>query len=251
MSQYQTRSDQLTTALALSVPPIAIAFSDVVPSGVPSYLDVVPAGCVFWQEAASRTFATSAKDHELCSIGVHTHNIAGASPSQHSELEDTLSAMSGLNYVRQDEVAAIPVVNRESRFVLYGPLADFPLDPNVVLLFTHAQQGLIVTEAVARVDGGAPFAMGRPACAVVPQVLNQGFAAMSLGCCGARTYLAALPASMSLWALPGSRLAAYCDQIAAFAGANETLTVFHARRKADIESGERPTVRDSLERLSS
>ena len=32
-------------------------------------------------------------------------------------------------------------------------------------------------------------AMGRPACAVVPQAINSGQAALSLGCCGARAYL--------------------------------------------------------------
>jgi hypothetical protein len=33
--------------------------------------------------------------------------------------------------------------------------------------------------------------------------------------------------------------------------ANKTLTTFHVRRREDVESGERPTVRQSLERLSS
>ena len=32
---------------------------------------------------------------------------------------------------------------------------------------------------------------------------------------------------------------------------NKTLTAFHERRKEDIEAGKRPTVRESLERLSS
>lgn len=250
MSRYRRRADQLTASLAVAVPPIAIAFSDVVPSGVPSYDGVVPAGCVFWQEAASRTFATSAKDHELCSIGVHTHRIVGASPSQPEELADTLRAMGELDYVRAEEVSRIPVAKRESKYVLYGPLADFPVDAHVILLFTHARQGLVVSEAVARVDGGIPVAMGRPACALVPQVLNQGDAAMSLGCCGARAYLEVLPDSVSLWALPGSRLQSYCDQIEIFARANENLTIFHRRRKADIQAGKRPKVRDSLARIS-
>ena len=251
MSDYQKLAKDLMTSLELSLPPIAVCFCDVAPSNAPSYDGVVPAGCAFWQEAATRTFVTSAKDHELCAIGVHTHHLSGASGAHQVELQEALKAMSGLDYVREEEVTAIPVMQRQVRHVVYGPLADFPLDPEVVLLFAHARQGLILSEAVARVDKGMPPAMGRPACAVVPQVINQGHAAMSLGCCGARAYLDALADSVAMWALPGSKLHQYCEQIAVLARANKTLTAFHARRRQDIESGERPTVQQSLERLSS
>src|SRR5215475_10316357 len=94
----------------------------------------------FWQEAATRTFVTSAKDHELCAIGVHTHHLSGVSASQQTELQEALKAMGGLDYVRAEEVAAIPVVQREAKHVVYGPLTDFPVDPEVVLLFADARQ---------------------------------------------------------------------------------------------------------------
>lgn len=251
MNNYRKLADDLMHFLDLSLPPIAISFSDRIPSGVNSFDGVVPAGCVFWQEAATRTFVTSAKDHELCAIGVHTHHISEATGSQQAELQEALKAMSGLDYVRQEEVAAIPVVQREVKHVIYGPLADFPLDPEVVLLFAHARQGLILSEAAARVDKGMPAAMGRPACAVIPQVLNQGHAVMSLGCCGARAYLDALSDSVAMWAFPGSKLDQYCEEIAILARANKTLAAFHTRRRADVKSGQRPTVRQSLERLLS
>ena len=246
----QQQAEQLIASLELSLPPIAIAFRDAVPDGVPEFDGSVPAGCVFWQEAAKRTFATSARHHALCSIGIHTLNLSQAPASQPEELRTTLEAMTGLDYVREEEVAAIPVVRREVKHALYGPLADFPADPEVVLLFADARQGLVLSEAVGRVDGGVPPAMGRPACAVVPQTLNHGLATMSLGCCGARAYLDALSDDTALWALPGGRLDQYCDQIVAFANANRTLAMFHERRRADVESGQRPTVRESLQRLS-
>ncbi len=247
---HQKQANQLTTALELSLPPIGVAVCDVVPNGVPAFAGVVPAGCVFWQEAATRTFATSASDHALCSIGIHTHNMSEALISQPAELQASLQAMIGLDYVREEEVAAIPVVQRMVKHVLYGPLADFPVDPEVVFLFVHAKQGLILSEAVERIDAGVPPVMGRPACAVVPQVLNRGRAAMSLGCCGARAYLDVLSDSVALWALPGSKLEQYCEQIATFARANKTLTAFHERRRQDVASGQRPTVQESLRRIS-
>ena len=251
MTQDRRRqAEQLTQALDLSLPPIAMALCEAVPEGVPEFDGSVPAGCVFWQEAAGRTFATSAGHHALCSIGIHTHHFSQAPASQPEELRVSLEAMMGLDYVREDEVAAIPVVQHEVKHALYGPLADFPADPDLVLLFAHARQGLVLSEAVGRVDGGQPPAMGRPACAIVPGALNHGAAAMSLGCCGARAYLDALSDDVALWALPGSRLDRYCEQIAAFAQANRTLAMFHERRRADVESGGRPTVRESLQRLS-
>ena len=251
MSNYRKCADDLMHFLDLSVPPVAIAFSDSMPTGVTVFDGVVPAGCVFWQLAATRTFATSTRDHELCSIGTHTHHMALPSKSYQSELKRTLEAMSGLDYVREEEVAAIPMLEHEVKHVIYGPLADFPLEPEVVLLFAHAQQGLILSEAAARVDKGAPPAMGRPACAVVPQVVNHGHAAMSLGCCGARAYLDSLSDSVAMWGFPGSKIGQYCEQIAILSRANKTLTAFHTRRREDVESGRRPTVEQSLSRVSS
>ena len=246
----RAQSGQLMSSLNLSLSPVAIAFCDVVPDGVSRFEGVVPAGCAFWEQAATRTFATSASDHELCSIGIHTHHMAGAPPSQPDELKASLEAMMGLDYVREEEIAAIPVLKQEATHALYGPLADFPVEPDAVLVFAHAQHGLILSEAVERVDGGTPPAMGRPACAVVPQVLNQGRAAMSLGCCGARAYLDALSDDIALWAFPADRFDQYCEQIAAFASANLTLTAFHSRRRQDVEAGERPTVEESLARIA-
>ena len=168
-----------------------------------------------------------------------------------TELSETLKAMCDLDYVRPDEVATIPVIKQEIKHVVYGPLAHFPLFAEVVILFAHAQQGLIVSEAVTRVDKGIPPAMGRPACAMVPQALNRGSAAMSLGCCGARAYLDSLTDDIAMWALPGGKLEQYNAEIAALARANETLSRFHLVRRQDVEAGKQPTVGQSLERLSS
>ena len=246
----QSQAERLMDALELSLPPIAIAFPDVVPEGVPEFGGTVPAGCVFWEEAAERTFATSARHHALCSIGIHTHNLTDAPASQPGELEAALEAMMGLDYVREEEVAAIPVLQREARHAVYGPLREFPLDPDVVLVFTDSRQGLVMSEAVARVDGEVAPAMGRPACAAVPHALNGGSAAMSLGCCGARAYLGALSDDVAMWALPASRLDEYSEAIGVLAEANRTLAAFHERRKTDVEAGERPSVHESLARLS-
>jgi len=248
---YEKLAEYLSAALHLALAPIAVSFPDAPPANVPHFDGVVPAGCAFWQHAANRTFITTAKDHALCSIGVHTHHLANLLPSQQVELTDALKAMSDLDYVRADEIAAIPVIKQEVRYVMYGPLAEFPIEPNVVLIFADARQGLVVSEAVARVDKIAAPAMGRPACAAIPQALNAGNAVLSLGCCGARAYLDALDDRVAMWALPGIKIESYCAEISTLARANQALTSFHKRRREDIEAGEQPTVEQSLARLSS
>ena len=140
----------------------------------------------------------------------------------------------------------IPVLKARFSHVVYGPLAAIPLAPDVVLLFGKADQMLILSEASQQVEAGLPPAMGRPACAIVPQAMNTTRAALSLGCCGARAYLDALTDDVALWAIPGSKLDVYAERIAALAKANAILTTFHQVRREDVEDGQSPTIKESL-----
>ena len=123
------------------------------------------------------------------------------------------------------------------------------MPPDVVLLFSDARHALVITEAIEQVEGRAPVALGRPACAAVPHVVNTGQAVLSLGCCGARVYLEALSDGVTLWGLPGDNLADYVERIAALSLANTTLTDFHRLRREDIAGGLRPTAEESVRRL--
>jgi len=250
MTDYAAVSRQLQDALHLSLAPIGIRFADEVPSGVSALGEPVAAGCVFWERAATTTFATSADDHALCAIGIHTHHLAGAPAGYESELKTVLKVMNDMDYVRDEDVARIPVLEREARHVIYGPLAEATEAPDVVMLFADSRDGLVITEAVDQVESAAPPALGRPACALVPQVVNSGRAAASLGCCGARAYVDALTPAVALWGLPGAEVARYADRIGKLAGANATLGKFHELRRADVAAGGKPTVEQSLARLA-
>jgi len=250
MTDYTTLAQTLQAALKLQLPPIAVAFTDSAPADLATPATQQPAGCVFWEQAANGPFATTAQDHDLCAVGVYTHNLAGASSSYTSELGDVLKVMANLEYARDEDIALIPVLNRSPQQVVYAPLAATPLPPDVVLLFAHASQGLIIAEAIQQVEMGIPPALGRPACAVIPQVANSGRAALSLGCCGARAYLDALTDDVALWALPGAQLSAYVEKVEKLAKANDLLTTFHTRRRQDVAAGQTPTYGESLARLS-
>lgn len=246
---YANLAYLLNDALELLQPPIAISFADAVPAGISRRTTQAPAGCRFWQDAASSVFATSAEDHALCAIGCYTHNLP-MSANTHTDLADTLKVLNDLGYVTEQDLAQIPALKSQSKHILYSPLAETPLPPDVVLLFVNAGQTLILTEAAQQVESGNPPALGRPACAVVPQVINTGRAALSLGCCGARAYLDTLTDSVALFAIPGPKLEAYAKRIEALAKANHILAGFHQIRRSAVESGQFPTIKESLAAIS-
>jgi uncharacterized protein (DUF169 family) len=250
MSSYSEIAASLARSLKLTQPPVAICLADAIPEGVAPWSGPSPAGCRFWQEATTRTFATAAPDHERCSIGQYTHGLE-MSAAAGTDLEDALKVFGELTYVRPEDVAAIPVLAAKSRHVIYGPLAEAPAAPDVVLLFVRADQTLILSEASQQLEGGLPPAMGRPACAVVPQARNSGRSALSLGCCGARAYLDVLTEDVALYAVPGASIGAFAERVAALSKANTILTRFHQIRRSDIEAGKTPSIKDSLAALQS
>ena len=239
----------LASSLQLAQASVAVSFVDHPPCGVPAYADRAPAGCRFWQEAAADAFYTSASDHSMCAVGSFTHNFK-ISPAESAELRDCLTIFDSLGYVQPADVPMIPVLQRQPEYVVYAPLTQSPVPPDVVLLFSDASQALLVSEAAQQVERKMPPAMGRPACAVVSQVVNTGRAALSLGCCGARAYMEAFAPNLILFALPGANLAAYVQRIVTLGAANATLTRFHQQRAKDIASGAAPTIQQSLIAIS-
>lgn len=243
--ENSTIAQTLIQSLSLEGPPVAVCLTDEVPANVERWSGHSPAGCRFWQEAQSRVFATASPDHSLCSIGQYTHGLEMNEASQ-TDLGDALKVFGDLQYVREQDIAAIPVLTVKRKYVVYGPLADVGMQPDVVLLFVRPDQILILSEASQQVEGGLPPAMGRPACAVIPQAANSGRSALSLGCCGARAYLDVLRDDVALYAVSGAMLDAFTERVAALAKANAILSQFHQIRRRDVAAGKSPSVRESL-----
>jgi uncharacterized protein (DUF169 family) len=249
MSPFDAIARTLNDSLQLAQPPVAICFADAIPEGVALHTSSVPAGCRFWQEAAHGVFATTSAQHDLCSIGVFTHNLE-TTPAQQQDLGDALKVFADLGYVRAQDIPLIPVLSSKPKVVVYGPMDAVPLPPDVVLLFVKADQTLILSEASQQLELGMPPAMGRPACAIVPQAVNSGRTALSLGCCGARAYLDILTPDVALYAIPGPMLEAFAERVGALAKANSVLTAFHTIRRSAVEAGKHPTVQESLAAMS-
>jgi hypothetical protein len=198
----------------------------------------------------TRTFITAPGDHALCSIGVHTHNLEPTA-THNKDLTDTLKVLGDLTYVRPEDIPQIAVLHHRPRRIVYGPLSESLQAPDAVLLFVRADQTLVLSEATQQLESQNPPALGRPACAIVPQAVNKARAALSLGCCGARAYLDIFTPDIAIFAIPGAKLEAYVERIQALAGANALLQRFHASRRKEVESGKSPSIEQSLQTFQS
>ena len=249
MTDYSSIAKTLMDSLNLRVAPVAVCMTDKPPQGIPGSARPAAAGCVFWERGAQGAFVTSQKDHGNCAVGMYTHHMPLSTAAQQDDLNTCLKVFGDLGYVRPEDIPGIPVLKEEAKYVTYAPLASTPVAPSTVLLFANSRQSLAITEAVQQVEPGVPPALGRPACAVIPQAINTGKPALSLGCCGARAYLDVLTDDFALWALPGARIADYAARIKVLADANNILTEFHQLRREDVAAGKSPSVKESLVRL--
>ena len=222
----------LTDLLQLTSPPVAIAFVDSPPVGVPRVNASEPAGCGYWRRAASgETFFTVADDHKRCPVGAHTHNVP-MSEAEQGELMGLVQTMVDLSYLKMAEIPNIPTRKTPMQVAVYSPLADAPVTPDVVLVRGNARQLMLLAEAAQAAGVAADGAtMGRPTCAVIPAAINADRTAASFGCVGNRVYTGAGEGD-AYYAIPGSKLEAVAAQLAIIVKANDALEAFHRGRMA-------------------
>jgi uncharacterized protein (DUF169 family) len=226
---YRSLEQQLSSELGLTRRPVAIAFTDAPPAGVAKFMGSVPAGCTFWRHASDgRVFFTVASDHYNCPIGSYTHRIS-LPPDRANELHQTLGLMSDIGYLRMEEVPSIPVWPKTPAVVVYAPLGDTPVEPDVVMFIGSAACLMLLQEAAMSAGITANLTtLGRPTCMAVPASLAGGLV-VSSGCIGNRVYTGIgegeLYAAVSGNDVP--KLAAAARTIAA---ANAKLQEYHRAR---------------------
>jgi uncharacterized protein (DUF169 family) len=222
----------LIQLLNLTSAPVAIAFVDEPPPGVPHVSRIEPAGCGYWRRAAEGdVFFTTADDHKNCPVGAHTHNVALSSGEQ-QELMGLVQTMVGLSYIKMDDVPRIPTRKTPLRVAVYSPLDETPVRPDVVLIRGNAKQLMLLAEAAQAAGvAGSSATMGRPTCAVVPEAINSTRTAASFGCIGNRVYTGA-DDTEAYFAVPGAQLSVLEEQLSVIVRANEELEKFHQARAA-------------------
>jgi uncharacterized protein (DUF169 family) len=230
--RWSDASAALTAALQLRTPPIAITFSGSAPAGVAPFDAPMPeptpdgrtgrvsAGCVFWTKAVERTFSTVAADHGNCSVGSLTHGFATL--DEVAGRAD-LAALLESGWVTMAMIPGIPVVVDRPVFVTYCPLAETPVDPDVVLIRINGKQLMVLADALPglRIEG-------KPQCHIVAVAKQQGEVAVSVGCMLSRTRTAMPNAEMTC-AIPAGRLEDLVDRIQATAATDATVASYAAQ----------------------
>lgn len=233
MIDYRSLEQQLSSDLGLTRRPVAIAYRDAPPAGVSKFVGTVPSGCSFWRLAADgRTFFTVPGDHYNCPIGSYTHNMP-LPPERAGELGETLGFMASIGYVRMEEVPSIPVLPSTPAAVVYAPLGDTPVDPDVVLFWGPAARVMLLHEAaIAAGIKTSLMTLGRPTCMALPAALANGLA-MSTGCVGNRVYTGVDEGELYA-AIPAQALAPLAEAARTISTANATLQAYHESRRQQL-----------------
>lgn len=230
MTDFLSMEQRLSGMLRIERRPVAVTFRETPPAGVTKFAGMEPSGCSFWRlAAAGRTFYTVPSDHYNCAIGSYTHNIS-LPPDRAQELDQTLAFMGGLGYVKMEEIPGIPRLPKTPGVIIYAPLGDTPVDPDVVLFSGWPGRLMLLQEAAVRagVEAQIPFA-GRPTCMALPAALAQGVIA-STGCIGNRVYTGLGEDELYL-AVPGRDLVQIADAVQTIVEANAKLSEYHRGRR--------------------
>jgi uncharacterized protein (DUF169 family) len=231
---HAATAQRLSALLSLQHPPVALAFVDQPPAGVARAEKPVPSACTFWRQAEQGTFFAAAAQHFNCPVGSMVMGFE--LPAEVGEqLGGLVKSMCDARYLSMDEAAKIPAVQRHSAGIVYGPLQEFTLDPDLVLLWVNVAQGMLYSEAAGRAAWTAtPMSVsGRPGCAALPLALASNQPGMSLGCIGMRTFTE-IGDDLNLAAVPGAALDGFVDALAGTVESNGAMREFYAAHKAAI-----------------
>jgi uncharacterized protein (DUF169 family) len=235
MPDYKALEKQFQQILNLSRRPVAVAFPADVPAAVEKFSGSEPAGCSFWRLAAEgRAFSTVPSDHYNCAVGSYTHNIP-LPESRAQELPSILGTMTSLGYLRMEEVPGIPVLPETPKNILFAPLGDTAVDPDVVLIVATPAKMMLLQEAALRagVASTLPF-LARPTCMAIPAAMAHGMVT-SGGCIGNRVYTNIGDEELYA-AIPGSALELVAKELETIASANAALAEHHRGRQLQLST---------------
>uniref|UniRef100_A0A7C4LN61 DUF169 domain-containing protein n=1 Tax=Schlesneria paludicola TaxID=360056 RepID=A0A7C4LN61_9PLAN len=227
----------IMAALDLQHAPVAIAFVQEIPAGIPRVSTQQPAGCAYWKlAAAGQVFCATPEDHFGCPIGAYVQGLSLPGDALR-QLSDVLGMMHGLEYLKPEEVSQIPRLGRSWAAVVYAPLDQAPFPPDVVIFLGRARQLMLLVEAAQWVGLPVLPLSGRPACGMIPAVVQSGGVITNLGCIGNRVYTQMGDDEFYL-ALPGAYVAEVEQALPRICHANRELEHYHCGRKELQLAGE-------------
>jgi len=134
-----------------------------------------------------------------------------------------VAALVESGWVTMDMVPTIPVVADRPEVVTYGPLAEAPVDPDVVMIRINAKQLMVLFDALddLRIDG-------KPQCHIVAVAKEHGNVAVSVGCMLSRTRTA-MPNTEMTCAIPARRLREVVERVRATAATDAIVASYAAK----------------------
>lgn len=230
---WKELENRIGSAVKLTRRPVAVAFLETAPKNVEKFTGTEPSGCSFWRLAANgRVFYTAPDNHFNCAVGAYTHNIP-LSPEREKETEQTLKLMFDLGYVKPDEVPQIPRLAKTPGAILYSPLGETPVAPDVVLFACRPAGAMLLNEAISRagVGSGVP-ALGRPTCMALPASMQHG-SILSLGCIGNRVYTGLSEDELYV-VVRGKDLGPMAEALSVISNANAALNDYAKGRRQEL-----------------
>jgi uncharacterized protein (DUF169 family) len=226
-------STKLVSSLELDEAPVALMFAESPPEGVRVLDTAVPSACSLWRLAAADVFYAPAQLHFNCPVGAMTMGFR-LPESVSVELSQTVSLMTGNGYLNEGEATKLPIVHRQSQGIVYGPLSDFPADPDLVLLWVSPRQAMLVSEAAGTIQWTSEQpteVYGRPACSALPIALGGARPVVSLGCQGMRTFTA-ISEDRLLVVLPGGGFEQFVAALSTTVAVNSCMHDVYEERRA-------------------
>lgn len=224
----------LTDLLSLDLPPVALSKVDARPDGVVETGRPVPSSCALWRVAEKGVFYAEAAEHFNCPVGSMVMGFE-LPEDVGTELGGLVQSMCDAQYLEMAEVANIPSVGKAGVGVVYGPLADLPVEPDVVLLWLTPAQAMIYNEAAGTAnwtsDGGR--VTGRPACSALALAMDTGQPRMALGCIGMRTFTG-IAADRMLAVVPGAKVGEFVEALKVAVAANAGMKSFYEGKLAQF-----------------
>jgi len=232
MPDYRVIEEKIVEALGGERRPVAIAYSDAPPEGVARYEGSEPAACGFWRLAAGgRTFYAADSEHLNCPIGGYTHKALPA--ERMPELQQALTLMTGIGYIRMEEIPGVFQLPEAPKAVIYAPLGDTPVAPAAVLAAGKPAGIMLLAEAATRAGAMSSLPLlGRPTCMAIPAALANGAVASS-GCIGNRVYTEIGDDELYI-VLRGTDLERIAEELGTILSANRTLTEYHRERRSRL-----------------
>jgi uncharacterized protein (DUF169 family) len=210
-----------------------MAFVGERPEGVTAFEGSVPSACSFWRHAEDPMFYASAESHFNCPVGAMTMGFP-LPERVNRELMGVVQKMCECGYLGPDGAAGIPAAKGEHKGVVYGPMADLQVDPDLVVVWLSAVQAMVANEAAGNTSWSADPrlpVLGRPACGALPTALSSGRPALSLGCAGMRTFTE-IGRDRLLFVVPGRDVERFVTSLQATTATNGAMQEAYGQSKA-------------------